>query len=403
MVRHAWLHVAHYRESLELLGARPDDFRSAADLAHLPPLGPRELQRRPEAFAAPIHPRETCVIVRSGGVSGSPRAIAHDPAAVLANAAHGERERSIVARCVGRTTGYREAVLAPPISAVQEFQEFVRRRTMLPDRFRVQRAYFSLVDDPTDVARELVAFRPHVVHGFGSYAGAVFRDLADRGAALPSLRAVTYSSDTMPTTDRELIGERFGVPVLATYQAVEALKIGFECGQGEGLHVNVDLYPVRIVDEKGRDVPPGTAGSVFVSNLVNQATVLLEYRLGDRAMRLAGPCPCGRNLPRISLPLGRDDDWIALPGGGRLHAQAIRNLLSNEESIRQYQVVQEDSRRFTVVLVAAPDVDHEVTASRVLCKLRGRLGVDAEIAVDWVESIERTPGGKSGPFIRRWA
>jgi phenylacetate-CoA ligase len=335
-------------------------------------------------------------------VGGEPRAIAHDPAAVLANAAHGERERSIVVRHVGRTAGYREAVLAPPISAVQEFQEFVRRRTVLPDRLRVQRSYFPLIDDPGEVARRLITYRPHVIHGFGSYVAAVCRHLARAGSELPSLRVVTYSSDPMSPEDRALIGEWSGAPVLATYQAVEALKIGFECGEGEGLHVNVDLYPARIVDEEGRDAPPGTPGSVVVSNLVNRATVLIEYRLGDRATILQGACACGRNLPRMSLPLGREEEWIALSGGGRMHAQAIRNLLSNEEAIRQYQVVQEGPRQFTVALVGAPGVDREAAAGRVIGKLAERLGQDAEIAVGWVGAIEKTPGGKARPIVRRW-
>jgi hypothetical protein len=51
-----------------------------------------------------------------------------------------------------------------------------------------------------------------------------------------------------------LITEKFGIPVLSTYEAVEAFKIGFECHQRVGVHLNVDLYPMRIVNAQGDTV-----------------------------------------------------------------------------------------------------------------------------------------------------
>jgi phenylacetate-coenzyme A ligase PaaK-like adenylate-forming protein len=115
------------------------------------------------------------------------------------------------------------------------------------------------------------------------------------------LVATTYSSDSLSSSVRRLIAEKFGLPVLSTYEAVEAFKIGFECHQRVGIHLNIDLYPVRVVNAQGEPLPDGESGDVVVSNLVNRATVLLNYRLGDIATKLSVPCPCGRSLPLLSI------------------------------------------------------------------------------------------------------
>ena len=55
----------------------------------------------------------------------------------------------------------------------------------------------------------------------------------------------------MSNTTRRFIKETLGIPIVSTYEAIEAFKIGFECLIGRGLHLNIDLYPVRIVDARG--------------------------------------------------------------------------------------------------------------------------------------------------------
>ena len=119
----------------------------------------------------------------------------------------------------------------------------------------------------------------------------------------------------LPDFFRRAAEEKFKAQVFSTYGAVEALKIGFECEHHAGLHINIDLYPVRVVNRGGDSLPRADSGDIIVSNLVNRATVLLNYRLGDVACLLPEPCTCGRSLPLLSAILGRSDDWIRLPSG----------------------------------------------------------------------------------------
>jgi phenylacetate-CoA ligase len=206
-------------------------------------------------------------------------------------------------------------------------------------------------------------------------------------------RVVTFSSDGLSDAARRLIRDELGILVLGTYQAVEAFKIGFECGEGDGLHINTDLYPVRIVDAAGNDVAAGEPGDVIVSNLVNDATVLLNYRLGDRAALVTERCACGRTLPRMTQPLGRLDDWIVV-GETRIHSQSVRTIFTNEAEILQYQVVQRGPREFRVSLMTRTAVADAAMTQRIADGFRARLGESVSVDVTRVDDLPRTSRGK---------
>lgn len=393
--------VPWYRAAMEAAGIDPADLSSAEDLARLPLVGRDDLQRRPLDFLPDGRVSDRFMQVRTGGSTGAPRTIHHTPESALANAAHGERERTIVARLAGRWTGYDEVVVVSPFAAAREIHGTVRGRTLVPRRWRIHRHFLSILDEPAEIAEKIDAIEPAVLHGFGSYLGRLFRYLDGTGREMHRPRVVTYSSDGMTAAERRLIEERFGIPVLGAYQAIEAFKIGFECGESEGVHMNVDLYPVRVIDEEGRELPPGEVGSVVVSNLVNRGTVLLNYRLGDLAARLPGPCPCGRNLPRLTMPVGREDDWVVLPSGREMHPQAVRTLFTDEKDVWRYRVVQEPGSRFSVEVVAAPAIDRRAVARRLERKFAERFGPEVAVDVEFVDAIETTPGGKTRVFTRR--
>jgi phenylacetate-CoA ligase len=393
MVAHAANTVPFYREALRQLGLGPEAFRHAHDLARLPIVEREQLQldgARLESSAVRASDRLT---LRTGGSTGAPRAVHHSTRAIVLNAAHGERERTIVTRALGRRVGYRETVIGSPRSTAQEVQAHLRQHTLQPRGVRVERQYLSVLDPVERSAERLAEFAPDVVHGYGSYLAVLFAHLSASGYAAPLPRVATFSSDALSEPARALIRDELGVRVLGTYQAVEAFKIGFECGEGDGLHVNVDLYPVRIVDAAGNDVAAGEPGDVVVSNLVNDATVLLNYPLGDVAALLPGACPCGRTLPRLSQPLGRLDDWLQI-GERRVHSQGVRTIFTTESEILQYQVVQRAPWAFSVSVVTRGPVDETAMGARVAAEFRARFGDRAAVELTRVDDLPRTARGK---------
>lgn len=397
IVAHAYDTVPYYRETMDRLALRPDDFRHARDLARLPILERQRLQRDPEYFVSRVAPRAPHLKTSSGGSTGAPRTVYWDTAAIFENAAHSERERSIVAGLVGRFIHYRESVITSELASDHTIQALYRERTLLPARARLQHQYLSLFDSPAKNVSMLNEFQPDIIRTYGSYLGLLFSYVHNTGVRFHRPKVVFYDADELPVAARRLITETFGIPVLSAYQAIEAFKIGFECELHRGLHLNCDLYPVRIVNSAGTEVVSGENGDVVVSNLINRATVLLNYRLGDIAFVQPELCPCGRTLPLLSFIQGRTDDWIRLPSGESIHPQSVRTIFTKEMTIWQYQVVQEQTDRFRISIVGG--ADRASLTSRLVRQFTERFGAGISVDINFVDVIQPSPGGKVRPVI----
>jgi phenylacetate-CoA ligase len=393
MVSHAYAHVPHYREAMDRLGLRPTDFRGAADLGRLPPVDRGDLQRDPERFVSDAHPLDAYLKVRSGGSSGRPVTVYRHPFASFQAAAHRERRLGVAMKLAGRRSRVRQLRIASPVRT-QTLSEGFRAGRLIPLSVRVVERHLSLLDPPAEAVRAINDFKPHLVHSYGSYVEALFLHLHRSGEEFHRPSAVLYGSDALSDAGRRLITETFGIPVLSGYGAIEAAPIAFECEEHVGFHLNADLFPVRVLDDDGREVPDGERGAVTVSNLVNEGTILLNYRLGDVASKLPVGCACGRSLPLLSFLEGRTDDWLESSSGERIHPQAVRTLFTDEEQVLRYQVQQRSPSRYAVAVVPAEGSDLDRLRARLVRKFADRLGAGTTIEVTFLDSLPRTEGGK---------
>ncbi len=392
IVRHAWERVPYYREWMRAAGAEPGDFRSADDLRPMPLVDKLALTLQPDAFADAAYQRRDGLTLLSSGTSGRRRRFRYDSGALFQALAAGRRQRIALAHFVGREAGYREAVFNRQGSAGDQIQRFWEDRTILPRRVELARRRF----DPALPFEELLAavneYQPDVYRGIGSHLGAFLRWVAETGRRIEKPKAVTYGADAMPQADRRIVEEELGIPVVSTYQAVEALRIGFQCEARHGFHISTDQVAVRVVDSAGADVAPGARGELILSNLTNRATVVINYRLGDLVTLAPRPCSCGRTLPLIQNIDGRLDDLIARPGGSRLHALSILPGLQSVEGVQQVQVVQEELDKFLLRVVWARRC--EPRPAELVQRMTAVLGEGVRVSVEAVEIIAQEPSGK---------
>ena len=101
-----------------------------------------------------------------------------------------------------------------------------------------------------------------------------------------------------------------------TYSSQEVGVIAIECPQGDGYHAMSEGLVVEVLRDDGEPCAAGETGHVVVTDLTNFATPLIRYDLADLA-EAAGPCACGRGLPRIRRILGRERNLLRLPDGRR--------------------------------------------------------------------------------------
>ena len=140
----------------------------------------------------------------------------------------------------------------------------------------------------------------------------------------------------------------------------------------------------------------GDDGEVVVSNLHNRATVLLNYRLGDRAVMADAPCACGRGLPVLRELLGRRTEVVQLADGRAISGLILEAqcLLAFEGATLRSQLVAEGPGRVRWRVVLAPHTDVEALARKVNSAVRASFGDALSATLEPVDEIPLTAHGK---------
>jgi phenylacetate-CoA ligase len=390
IVRYAVETVPHYRTLFRREGIDPREITTADDLERLPLLERSEVQADPDAFRSTSPRGQSALLFPTNGTTGTPLAIYHDRESVLKNVAYGERERVVEAALTGKPVRY--AVLDVnygPRDTGYQVLRFYRASTAIP--YRPARHMLRITDSFQDVLDALDRLRPDVFQGYGSYLESFFSRLAAANGSHHRPSAVLYGSDTMTPAGRRFVEDRFGIPVISRYNAVEAFKIGFTCERRDGVHVEDDLCHVRLLDAAGRPVAAGALGEVVISNLVNRGTVLLNYRLGDVASWSTAGCSCGRRTPVLADVAGRLESTLHLPDGRFVPEGAIQVRLK-DSGARSFQLVQQGRNAYELKLVTGP-AEYERVAGRSLAVLRDLLGSDATVETSFHPSLPPGPRG----------
>jgi phenylacetate-CoA ligase len=398
IIRHAYETVPFYRRAMNEARLRPGDFRTARDLERLPLLDDVVVRRNPEEFLSSAYQGRPLVSLETSGAHSRVRkSIQRDHAAALRGLASAERDRAVINRLLGRGWGQVRLFLLPPASATLTMRKFWDSQTVTP-RGLAERHVFSTEHPFEEAAEEIRRIRPHVVFSYGSYTDEFFRFIHDRNIAIPSPRVWMYGGDGLAEHRRQWITETYGCVVYTTYQAVETGKIGFQCERLGGFHLNVDLCAVRVVDSSGGTVGPGLTGEIVVSNLINGAMVLLNFRLGDMGVLSAHACPCGRSLPVLERLEGRVNEILTAPDGRRVSVGVMETHLMDElDAAFQAQVTQPDPSRVLWSVVPLPNTDRDSLRRQMIEKTCGLFGAETDVEVAFVETIPHTPTGK---FLR---
>lgn len=394
-VAHAAASVPYYRDLFREREIDPRDIRTADDLLELPLLSKEAVRAEPERFRSEREAGAACL--RTWGSTGLAMDVWHDRRSLLANVAYGERERAVDCAFVGRRTRYRILLITRSGSTPRTIHAFYAGASFRP--LRPRRHYLSVEADPDAVVEEIERVRPAVVEGYGAHLEAVFRALSVRGVELPHRPAVVhYGAERMEPQGRALIEQRFGIPVVAHYSAAESLKIGFTCERRNGYHLHEDLCHLSIRSPDGRPAAEGEVGEVVISNLVNRATVLLNYRLGDLAALRARRCPCGRTSALLEELEGRVARIIHLPDGTLVHEAAVGAAILASHEIVRSRLVQVEPARFELLLETHDAAAFERATSVIVPRLREVLR-GADVVTTRAASLAPEGGGKATPIV----
>lgn len=184
--------------------------------------------------------------------------------------------------------------------------------------------------------------------------------LDDHPAAHPrNISLVECQSESSSRQDRLDMGKRFGCRVVNYYGCAEIWLIAYSCPQ-DYLHINEDDVLVEVLNDRRQPCADGEVGEVVVTSLAIRSLPFIRYRLGDRAYRVGGRCPCGKRSSRLELIGTRASQVIRLPGGVKYEAMILYQMLQGiapgplSHFIRKFHFVQEEDFGLQLLLEPGP-------------------------------------------------
>jgi phenylacetate-CoA ligase len=214
--------------------------------------------------------------------------------------------------------------------------------------------------------------------------------ILDQHISFPTIRRVLLMSESVDPGQRAIIQRAFPeAHVWVTYSSVEVGAISCQCPHEPGFHhIMSHKLGVEILDDRHEPAPFGEIGQLVITDYFNRRMPLIRYAIGDLAA--FGQCPCGKiPLPAFSQVLGKVRGSLLHPDGRRVPFVQLSVALRDLPGVRQYQVIQEELRRFTVKIVAAGNLDAGIHAAFL-----EEFGYAPHLDILYVENIPRDPSGK---------
>lgn len=385
LLDHAARKVPFWRLTMAEAGLTTADFQSVGDLQRLPATSKAfYTEQGAGQVCAEDLPPGKAIANSTSGTSGTPFAFVMDKA--LTAVKHANFFRSQTA--AGIRFGERALKLWGPHDdplTKQVFEKLVLGR--------VQFSAFAIDNNWEGLSRLLRGFRPRHLEAYASAAVRLAQAAEERGFD-HHFDTVTVSAEPIIAGHRKLLEQVFTARVYNRYGSREFGTVGFECEHHSGLHLCMEDFVVEVVDENGRQLPPGEEGRLLITCLANRAMPFIRYEIGDRAALLPDVCPCGRGSGLLGPISGRTTDFLRFPSG-KVVAYLYFNYFFEQygDRLKEFQVTQTEPSRVQLSLVPKAQLT-AADESEILARLQEYLGPEVNLALERVSAVPLTSAGK---------
>jgi fatty-acyl-CoA synthase len=343
-----------------------------------------ELSRVAETGAAPPPPpprRRSRVVVLTSGTTGAPRGAARssgsidDLIAFVSAMPLRTRETTLIAAPVFHAWGIGHLTIA----------------VLLGSTVVLQRRF-----DPDAVLRAVEEHQPSALVVVPVMLDKLL-EADPRRYDTSSLRIIASSGSALPGELATRVLEAFGPVLYNLYGSTEAAYAAVAGPDDLAADPRTAGRPpygvvLRVVDEQGRDVPPGTPGRIFAGS----SLAFGGYTDGSDKERLDGLVATGDlgtfdDEGRLTV-LGRDDDMVVI-GGENVYPNQVEDVLIGHPRVQDVAVTAAEDPSFGVKLVAhvVGDADADELKALVREKL-ARFAVPREVR--YVDALPRNTTGK---------
>jgi len=387
LIKHAYENVPYYRRIFDERGLKPADIKTKEDLPKLPFLTKGIINKHFNELIARNFPPKEMILHYTSGTTG-------------------KRLKFYLPRKLRWTINY---------AHLYRFYRWVgfnvsERRVTIAGRFFTNRPPYWMINwaesqlllsihhlnsHTVDVyIDQIKKFSPKVIQGHPSAIAYLVRRLEERDETIP-LTAVLTTGEQLYDDQHELIERTFQCKVFDAWGHGESAGMAAECDRHEGYHIAAEYGIIEVIKEKSDD----DIGEIVVTSLHNYAMPFIRYRTGDLGSLSCHKCSCGRGLPLLSKIVGRIDDIITTPQGEKILPVSFRTRFAKLEFLEEYQLIQQKNGSYRM-LVLDNGYIRTKEQEEILGILQYYLGPSADIKIELVDKIPRTPGGKQKLIVK---
>ncbi len=195
------------------------------------------------------------------------------------------------------------------------------------------------------------------------------------------LQVALVAAEMLPESLRRRFQEEFDIQVRQAYGTADAGSLGYECFEGQGMHIPDEII-LELVDPVTEEpVGPGKIGEVVVT-LPNETYPLVRFATGDLSVVTNESCPCGRTSGRLLRIVGRIDQLTKVKGIF-VHPEQVGQIEKKVPEVYALQLVitrvgHEDQMEIQVVLTGGATPSDEIRTrisetAREVTRLRGEV------------------------------
>lgn len=413
IIEYSYNYVPYYRRMFDKISLVPQDFKSLADLRHIPPLTRRdvienyrdlvdsriqssipvaEVSKRGPGDPIPFGRFRKHKLVRntSSGSTGAPTMFFEDGSRTALNWAYELR----VKKWYGIAPGSKEARMARlstaylPSSLSLQLRKILWNQLILPGTNLTESDYAFSVE-------RIKQFRPATLWGYTSALTGLADYVKRNGEALSggsSIQLTIAWAAPLHDPEKALLEEVFRCPATNIYGAREVGHIAAICPAGS-FHVNQENL---VVETEGAGNEANGTGELLVTNLDRSPMPFIRYRMGDIGVVGNQRCGCGRSLQVLLGLLGRTGEIFMTKDGRMISPNFWCRVFMTDRyagQIRRFQVVYTKEKNLRVIIARGPGYSADAE-NHIRDMIRTNFSSDTRFNFEYVPDIKPHVSGK---------
>jgi len=214
------------------------------------------------------------------------------------------------------------------------------------------------------------------------------------------IKYVIPIAEGLLSQQKQYILDTFHCQLYLDYGASECMRMGFECNQHKGYHMDIYNYYFEYLDENNEPSEPGESANIIVTNLNNYIFPLVRYHIGDLCVLSDEKCSCGINYPLISKITGRESDIIKTPLNDEISLSNFAVFFEYlTDYIIQYQLIVDRKENEITINIVPTEKFGKETLEEIKLKISELINHSMDIKIHLVEQIAFEKHGKTKSLI----